>query len=79
MKVELETTLAFVGGAFGGGGEVEAERLARAWGEVLDVVNVDLYKEFNEDAAAMRDNVVKRVRYERLEAGGLRLGEISAK
>ena len=79
VKVKLEVALSFVGAAFASGGAVDAERLSQAWGEVLDVVNVDLYKEFNADGAAMRENVVSRVRYERLEAGGLRMGEISAK
>ena len=79
VHVDLETALAFVGAAFATGGEIDAERLSQAWGEVLDVVNVDLYKEFNADGAAMRENVVSRVKYERLEANGPRMGEISAK
>lgn len=79
VKVNLEVALSFVGAAFADGGAVDAERLSQAWAEVLDVINVDLYKEFNADGAAMRENVVSRVKYERLEAGGLRMGEISAK
>lgn len=50
-----------------------------AYGQVLDIVNVNLYREADDDARAQRENVVSRAKYERLEAGGLRLGEISAK
>jgi glycogen debranching enzyme len=40
---------------------------------------VDLYREFDEDGKAQRDNVVSRIRYERMEEGGPKMGEISAK
>jgi len=77
VHVPTETAVAFVAAAFGESGSPSA--LADEWAKVLDIVNVDQYKEFNADGAAQRDNVISRVKYERLEEGGPRLGEISAK
>ncbi|TXT04967.1 hypothetical protein VHUM_03787 [Vanrija humicola] len=53
--------------------------LARQWGKLLDIANVNLYKECNEDLAAARDNIVGRLRYTRLEKGGPQLGAINKK
>ena len=76
VHVPTETAVSFVAAAFG---ENSPATLADEWAKVLDVVNVDQYKEFNADGVAQRDNVISRVKYERLEEGGPRLGEISAK
>jgi glycogen debranching enzyme len=76
VKVELETALAFVEAAFGGKGK---EEVVEEWGKILDVINVDLYREFDSDGKAQRDNVISRIRYERMEEGGPKMGEISAK
>ncbi|WVQ80205.1 glycogen debranching enzyme [Cryptococcus sp. DSM 104549] len=54
-----------------------AEEQAAKWGKVLDVINVDLYKECNEDVQAAVDGVVGRLRYTRLEEGGPKLGAIT--
>lgn len=54
-----------------------AENQASRWGKILDVLNVDLYKECNEDIQAGIDGVVGRLRYTRLEEGGPKLGELT--
>lgn len=74
VKVDPATAAGFVEAAFAGRNN---EDKAEEWGKVLDVVNVDLYREFDADGKAQRDNVISRVRYERLEANGPKLGEIS--
>lgn len=53
--------------------------LSEAWGRVADVLNVDLYKEANEDKRAALDGIKNRVKYTRLDDHGPKLGEISAK
>lgn len=74
--MSTKTAVAFVAAAFGKGSPAA---LADEWAKVLDVVNVDLYKEYDADGKAQRDNVVSRAKYERLEEGGPKMGEISAK
>lgn len=54
-----------------------AENQASRWGKILDVLNVDLYKECNEDIQAGIDGAVGRLRYTRLEEGGPKLGELT--
>lgn len=76
VHVPTETAVAFVAAAFG---DASPAALADEWSKVLDVVNVDQYKEYDADGVAQRDNVISRVKYERLEEGGPRMGEISAK
>lgn len=75
-RVPTKTAVAFVAAAFGGHSPAA---LADEWAKVLDVVNVDLYKEYDADGKAQRDNVVSRAKYERMEEGGPKMGEISAK
>jgi glycogen debranching enzyme len=53
------------------------DQLAEAWGRVVDVLNVDLYKEWTADTDAALEQVKGRIRYTRLDAHGPRLGEIS--
>lgn len=50
-----------------------------SWSKVVDVINVDLYKECNADLQSARDNIKGRLRYTRLEDGGPKLGEINKK
>lgn len=52
---------------------------AAEWGKILDVINVDLYKEYNDDMEAAKNQVVGRLRFTRLEEGGPKLGEINKK
>ncbi len=51
---------------------------AAAWGRVCDVVNVDLYRECEDDLESAVEGIEGRLKYTRYEAHGPRLGEISA-
>ncbi|KAG8899597.1 hypothetical protein FRB99_006561, partial [Tulasnella sp. 403] len=51
--------------------------LSEAWGRVLDVLNVDLYKEWEEDSRVALDNIRNRLKYTRLDEHGPRLGKIT--
>jgi len=53
------------------------EGLAIAWQKVVDVLNVDLYKEWEDDIKVAIDNVKNRVKYTRLDPHGPKLGDIS--
>jgi glycogen debranching enzyme len=64
----------FIEAAYPGG---EAGELAGRWGKVLDVINVDLYRECNEDVEAAIDGVIGRLRFNRLEDGGPKLGAVT--
>jgi glycogen debranching enzyme len=65
----------FVQAAFG---ESEAtEKLATLWKDVVDVLNVDLYKEWKEDTKATTEFVRNRAMYLRLDANGPKRGPIS--
>lgn len=56
---------------------VDTDALADAWARVVDVINVPLYKEWEEDIKVAVDNVRNRVKYTRLDEHGPKLGEIS--
>jgi len=56
----------------------EPDALAEAWGKVVDVLNVDLYKEWKEDTKVALDNIKNRLKYTRLDENGPRLGPITA-
>ncbi|KZP16628.1 glycoside hydrolase family 133 protein [Athelia psychrophila] len=55
-----------------------ADALAEKWGEVVDVLNVPLYEEWEEDTKIALESVKNRIKYTRLDDGGPKLGEISA-
>lgn len=55
----------------------EIDALAEAWGRIIDIVNVPLYKEWEDDTRAALDNIRNRAQYTRLDAHGPKLGEIS--
>ncbi|ORY30247.1 putative glycogen debranching enzyme [Naematelia encephala] len=74
--VQPELAAGFTKAAFPGENSTSA---ASKWGKVLDVLNVDLYAECNDDVKAAIDGIVGRLRYTRLEEGGPKTGEISAK
>ena len=57
----------------------DLDTLADRWITVVDVINVSLYKEWNEDTEVALDNVKNRLKYTRLEDNGPKLGPISAK
>lgn len=55
-----------------------AEELSDTWRKVVDVLNVPLYAEWEEDTKIALESVKNRLKYTRLDAGGPKLGEISA-
>ncbi|KAK4685222.1 glycogen debranching enzyme, partial [Tremellales sp. Uapishka_1] len=74
--VQPEAAAGLVQAAFA---EKDSTALASRWGKILDVINVDLYKECEEDVAAAKDGIVGRLKFTRLEEGGPKMGEINAK
>lgn len=74
-QVDIEEAAGFVDAAFPHLAHIQAHE----WGKILDVINVDLYKEFNDDVDAARSQIVGRLRFTRLEEGGPKLGEINKK
>ncbi|GAA6033773.1 hypothetical protein JCM8097_004427 [Rhodosporidiobolus ruineniae] len=61
------------------GPDVSAEEAVEEAGKLLDVLNVDRYKEWDEDRKAILENTRNRVKYTRLDEHGPRKGEISEK
>ncbi|CAA7267401.1 unnamed protein product [Cyclocybe aegerita] len=55
----------------------DKEALANAWIRVVDVLNVPLYREWEDDTNVALSNVGNRLKYTRLDAHGPKLGEIS--
>lgn len=55
----------------------EPAALAEAWGRVLDVFNVDLYKEWEEDTRVANEGIRNRVKYTRLDDHGPKWGPIT--
>lgn len=60
-------------------GQETADQAADQVGSLLDVLNVERYREFDEDKQAILDNTRNRVTYTRLEANGPKLGPITEK
>lgn len=56
---------------------VDVDALVEAWIRIVDVINVPLYREWEEDMKAALDNIKNRVRYTRLDDRGPKLGEIN--
>lgn len=54
------------------------DALAEKWSEVIDVINVPLYREWEEDTKIALDSMKNRLKYIRLDEHGPRLGAISA-
>ncbi|ELU43609.1 glycogen debranching enzyme [Rhizoctonia solani AG-1 IA] len=48
-----------------------------AWGRVVDVLNVDHYKEWEEDTKVAIENITNRVKWTRLDENGPKIGEIT--
>ncbi|GAA6064028.1 hypothetical protein JCM10212_004260 [Sporobolomyces blumeae] len=55
-----------------------ADQATETFAKLEDVLNVDRYREFDEDTKAILDNTKGRMQYTRLDAHGPRMGEISA-
>ncbi|BEJ13378.1 hypothetical protein CspHIS471_0305520 [Cutaneotrichosporon sp. HIS471] len=71
--VDAEEAAGFIDAAFPHSAHIQAAE----WGKVLDVINVDLYKEFNGDMDSARNQIVGRLRFTRLEESGPTFGEIN--
>lgn len=54
----------------------DIDALADAWIRVVDVINIPLYREWEEDMKVAMDNMRNRVRYTRLDDHGPKLGKI---
>jgi glycogen debranching enzyme len=57
----------------------DVDTLVEIWAQVVDVINVPLYKEWEKDTTIALDHVKNRLKYIRLEENGPKLGEISAR
>jgi glycogen debranching enzyme len=55
----------------------DKEALADVWVKIVDVLNVPLYREWEEDTKVAIANIRNRLKYARLDAHGPKLGEIS--
>jgi glycogen debranching enzyme len=55
----------------------DAASLAHVWGQVIDVLNVPLYQEWEEDMRMAFDNIRGRLRFGRLDDHGPKLGPIT--
>ncbi|KAI0033651.1 glycoside hydrolase family 13 protein [Vararia minispora EC-137] len=55
----------------------DAASLAHVWGQIVDVLNVPLYQEWEDDMRIAFDNVKGRLRYGRLDDHGPKLGPIT--
>lgn len=79
-QLDLPTAIAFVAQhASLTPGQESADQAAEQVGRMLDVLNVDRYREFDEDKKAILDNTYNRAKYTRLDEHGPRMGPISEK
>lgn len=60
-------------------GAETADQAADQVAKMLDVLNVDRYREFDEDKKAILDNTRNRVKYTRIDEHGPRVGPITEK
>ena len=76
-SVEPDVAAGFIKAAYPD--DHDTSSLASKWGKTLDVLNVDLYSEYNEDIKTAIDGVVGRLRYTRVDEHGPKMGEINKK
>ncbi|QRV74089.1 4-alpha-glucanotransferase [Ceratobasidium sp. AG-Ba] len=55
----------------------DPDALAEAWVRVVDVLNVNHYKEWEDDTKVAMENIYNRVKYTRLDDHGPKVGEIT--
>ena len=67
----------FVKAAVGESEASQPEKLATLWQAVVDVMNVNLYKEWEDDTKTAIEHVRNRAKYIRLDENGPKLGPIS--
>lgn len=77
VHVDGKFAAGFVKAAFGDSETKKPEELATLWQTVVDVLNVDLYKEWQDDTKVAIEQVRSRAKYMRLDEHGPRLGPIS--
>lgn len=77
VHVESPVAAGFIQAAFTEIKDVEA--LANAWVNIIDILNVPLYSEWESDIEAAIGNVRNRLKYARLDPNGPRMGEITKK
>jgi glycogen debranching enzyme len=58
------------------GGDVD---LVSTWGDVVDALNLPLYREWEEDINVALENIKNRLKYSRLDDHGPKLGKITRK
>lgn len=77
VHVDGGVAAGFIKAAFADSEVTDDEGLATAWQKVVDVLNVDLYKAWEDDTKIAIANVKNRVKYTRLDPHGPKLGVIS--
>jgi len=75
VHVDPDVAASLIRAAFADVEDVDA--LADAWIRVVDVLNIPLYREWEEDMEVAMGNVKNRVRYTRLDDHGPKLGKIN--
>jgi glycogen debranching enzyme len=75
VTVNGSVAAGFIQVAYPNIGNIDA--LVDSWIQVIDIINVPLYQQWEADIRAAIDNVRNRVRYIRLDKNGPKLGEIS--
>jgi glycogen debranching enzyme len=53
--------------------------LVDTWGQIVDALNLPLYKEWEDDVNSALENIKNRLKYTRLEDHGPKIGEITRK
>lgn len=74
VTVDGAVAAGFVVAARGDGAE-----LANTWGEIVDALNLPLYKEWEEDINIALVHIKNRLKYTHLEDNGPKLGKITRK
>lgn len=75
VHVESSTAASFVCAAYP---DIESvEDLSSKWADIVDVINVPLYEEWESDTRVALQNIRNRLEYTRLADHGPKLGEIS--
>ncbi|BGP28347.1 bifunctional 4-alpha-glucanotransferase/amylo-alpha-1,6-glucosidase [Rhodotorula toruloides] len=78
-QLDLPASIAFVAQHLGiQPGQSTADQAADEVAKMLDVLNVDRYREYDADVKAILENTRNRVKYTRLDEHGPKKGEISA-
>lgn len=75
-KLDLPRAVGFLQAFLGP--NATAEEASEETGRLLDVLNVERYKEWDEDLKAILENTKSRAQYTRIDEHGPRMGEISA-